>query len=216
MSTAAPIRAERRRGTWPACKRLFDVAVAAGGVLVLSPVMALIAVAVRLDSNGPAFFRQERLGREGQPFCVVKFRSMYVDTSDEIHRAYIALAARGEDAAADIKKLTRDPRVTRVGRLLRASSLDELPQLINVLRGEMSLVGPRPAIHYELEHYAPHHFERFAVRPGLTGLWQVEGRARRGFSEMLDLDVTYARQSGPRMDLKILTKTPAALIGRTA
>lgn len=178
--------------------------------------MALVAVAVRLDSRGPAIFRQERLGREGRPFRVMKFRSMAVDSDEDTHRSYIARAARGEDAAEDIKKLTVDPRVTRVGRVLRESSLDELPQLFNVLVGDMSLVGPRPALAYELEHYEPAHLARFLVRPGITGLWQVSGRARLGFIDMLDLDAEYARSSGPLTDLVILARTPAALFGRTA
>jgi lipopolysaccharide/colanic/teichoic acid biosynthesis glycosyltransferase len=216
MPSVPNIPPGRRHGAWPAVKRSIDVVGAATALVLLSPLMAVVAVAVRLDSRGPAFFRQERLGREGRPFRVVKFRSMHVGVSDAPHRSYIARAAAGDDAADEIKKLAVDARVTRVGRLLRAASVDELPQLVNVLRGDMSLVGPRPALGYELEHYAPRHFERFLVRPGLTGLWQVSGRSRLGFSDMLDLDVEYARCAGLRTDLVILAKTPAALIGRTA
>jgi lipopolysaccharide/colanic/teichoic acid biosynthesis glycosyltransferase len=216
MPSVPNIPPRRRHGAWPAIKRGIDILGAAVALMVLSPLMALVTAAVRLDSRGPAFFRQERLGREGRPFRVVKFRSMHVGVSDEPHRDYIARAAAGDDAADEIKKLAVDARVTRVGRFLRAASIDELPQLVNVLRGDMSLVGPRPALGYELEHYARRHFERFLVRPGLTGLWQVSGRSRLGFTEMLDLDVEYVRRSGPRTDLLILAKTPAALIGRTA
>ena len=183
---------------------------------MLSPLFLLVAVAVRLDSRGPALFRQERLGRDRRPFRVAKFRTMRMDASDEAHRAYIAQLAAGEVMGDGLRKLTDDPRVTRVGRVLRATSLDELPQLLNVVAGDMSLIGPRPALQYELEHYASHHFERFAVRPGMTGLWQVSGRAEVGFTEMLELDVEYARSHGPLLDLTILLKTPGALIGRTA
>jgi lipopolysaccharide/colanic/teichoic acid biosynthesis glycosyltransferase len=205
-----------RRPAWELVKRAIDVVGAGVGLVVLSPLLLLIAVAIRLDSRGPAVFRQQRLGRDRRPFRVAKFRTMRRDADDRLHREYIAQLARGEDQGEGLRKLTADPRVTRVGRVLRATSLDELPQLLNVLVGEMSLVGPRPALAYELEHYAPAHFARFSVRPGLTGLWQVSGRAELGFTEMLDLDVEYVRVQGPVTDLKILAKTPAALIGRTA
>jgi lipopolysaccharide/colanic/teichoic acid biosynthesis glycosyltransferase len=216
MPDIPPIPSAHHGRLWAKVKRGIDVVGAAVGLVMLSPLMVALALMVRLDSRGPAFFRQERLGREGRPFRVVKFRSMHVGVSDDAHRRYIARAARGEDASETVKKLTADPRITRVGRLLRATSLDELPQLVNVLRGDMSLVGPRPALPYELEHYAPRHFDRFLVRPGLTGLWQVSGRARLGFTDMLELDVEYAHRCGPRIDLMILARTPAALIGRTA
>lgn len=183
---------------------------------MLSPFLLAVAVLIRLDSRGPALFRQVRLGRDRRPFEVLKFRTMKAGAPDAAHREYIAQLAAGEVSGEGLRKLTADPRVTRVGRVLRATSLDELPQLLNVLAGQMSLVGPRPALEYELEHYQPHHFERFAVRPGLTGLWQVSGRARVGFNEMLDLDVAYARDHGPVTDLRILLRTPASLVGRTA
>jgi lipopolysaccharide/colanic/teichoic acid biosynthesis glycosyltransferase len=217
MSDPPNIDMPPRRGAWSAVKRAFDVVAAGAALVVLSPLLALIALAVRLDSRGPALFRQERLGLGGRPFRVAKFRTMHMGVSDEAHRAYIAALASGE-AGSDpgLKKLTRDPRVTRVGAFLRKTSLDELPQLLNVVTGEMSLVGPRPALTYELEHYRPQHFERFGVRPGLTGLWQVSGRSEVGFIEMLDLDVEYARSSGPLLDARILLRTPAALVGRTA
>ena len=201
---------------WAAVKRTIDVVGAGLGLVVLSPLLLALALAIRLDSRGPALFRQERLGRGRQPFRVAKFRSMRIDADDALHREYIAQLARGEVEGEGLRKLTADPRVTRVGRFLRATSLDELPQLLNVLAGDMSLVGPRPALEYELEHYAPDHFARFDVRPGLTGLWQVSGRAELGFTEMLDLDAEYARTQGPLTDLRILVRTPAALVGRTA
>ena len=181
-------------------------------MILFSPLLALIALAIRLDSGGPVLFRQARLGRELDEFTVLKFRTMKFDSSPELHRAYIAKLAAGQADEDEIKKLTKDPRITRVGKLLRRTSLDEFPQLINVLRGEMSLVGPRPALDYELEHYAERHFERFAVKPGMTGLWQVSGRNRVGFTEMLDLDVHYACNNGFLLDMKILAKTPVAAV----
>ena len=201
-----------RAGAWPACKRAIDVVLAAIVLLVFSPLLALIALAIKLNSRGPVLFRQARLGRELEEFTVLKFRTMKFDSSPELHRAYIAKLAAGQADEDEIKKLTMDPRITRVGRLLRRTSLDEFPQLINVLRGDMSLVGPRPALDYELEHYAERHFERFAVKPGMTGLWQVSGRNRVGFTEMLDLDVHYARDNGFLLDMKILAKTPVAAV----
>jgi lipopolysaccharide/colanic/teichoic acid biosynthesis glycosyltransferase len=203
-------------GAWGLCKRAVDLFGAALGLVVLSPLFVMVAVAVRLDSRGPVWFRQERLGQDRRPFRVWKFRTMQAGASDEMHRDYIARLARGEDTGEGLKKLTGDPRVTRVGRLLRATSVDELPQLLNVLAGEMSLVGPRHALEYELTHYEPRHHERFRVKPGMTGLWQVSGRSELGFTEMLDLDVEYARTTGLLTDLRILLKTPAALLGRTA
>jgi lipopolysaccharide/colanic/teichoic acid biosynthesis glycosyltransferase len=206
----------RRRPVWEVVKRAIDVLGAGLGLVLLSPLLAAIALAIRIDSRGGALFRQERLGRDRSTFRVTKFRTMRPDASDELHREYIAKLARGEVSGQGLRKLTGDPRVTRVGAFLRSTSLDELPQLLNVLAGDMSLVGPRPALDYELEHYAPAHFARFAVRPGMTGLWQVSGRAELGFTEMLDLDVEYVRRAGPGTDLMILAKTPVALIGRTA
>ena len=204
-----------RGGPWPAVKRAIDGLGAAVVLLLLAPVLALVAVAVLLDSGRPILFRQTRLGRRLEEFTVLKFRTMKADATSDAHRDYIARLAAG-NAEEELKKLTADPRVTRVGRVLRRLSLDELPQLFNVLRGEMSLVGPRPALEYELEHYEDRHFERFAVRPGMTGLWQVSGRNRLGFNEMLDLDVEYARTTGPLLDLKILVKTPVAAVSGAA
>jgi lipopolysaccharide/colanic/teichoic acid biosynthesis glycosyltransferase len=205
-----------RAGVWPALKRVVDVVGSVFGLLLFSPVMAVIAVAIKLDTRGPVLFRQARIGRSLEDFTVLKFRTMKFDSSPELHRAYIAKLAAGQADEEDLKKLTNDPRVTRVGTFLRRTSLDELPQFMNVFLGHMSLVGPRPAVDYELEHYADRHFERFAVKPGMTGLWQVSGRNRVGFKEMLDLDVEYARTSGPLVDLKILVKTPVAAVSGAA
>jgi lipopolysaccharide/colanic/teichoic acid biosynthesis glycosyltransferase len=194
-----------------------DAAVAAVALVALLPLMAAIALAVKLESRGPGIFGQRRLGRYSEPFTVLKFRTMVEGAPSEPHRRYVAqLTELGTASDGGLQKLTSDPRVTRVGAILRRLSLDELPQLINVVRGEMSLVGPRPALEYELRYYRPEHFERFLVRPGLTGLWQVSGRARLGFLEMLDLDVEYVRGRCLRLDLQILWLTPRAMIGETA
>lgn len=213
---ATPPAVVPRAGAWPAVKRSMDASLASLLLVLFAPVFAIIAVAIKLDSRGPVLFRQARLGRRIEEFTVLKFRTMKFDSSPELHRDYIAQLAAGQADEADLKKLTSDPRVTRVGRLLRRTSLDELPQLVNVLRGEMALVGPRPALEYELEHYQDRHFERFAVKPGMTGLWQVSGRNQVGFTEMLDLDVDYAHKSGFLLDLRILAKTPIAAISGAA
>jgi lipopolysaccharide/colanic/teichoic acid biosynthesis glycosyltransferase len=190
-----------------------DIAIALVLLLLLSPLLVLAAIAVMLDTPGPLLFRQERYGRGRRLFVVYKFRSMYDDVSPDSHRRFIARLATDEaGAGAGLKKLTCDPRVTRVGAFLRRTSLDELPQLVNVLRGEMAIVGPRPALAYELEFYESEHYERFIVRPGLTGLWQVSGRSEIGFLGMLDLDVEYARSNSPHLDAKILLRTPVALL----
>jgi lipopolysaccharide/colanic/teichoic acid biosynthesis glycosyltransferase len=197
-----------RAVAWAVAKRTFDAVLALVMLIAVAPLMAIIALLVKFDSPGPVLFRQQRCGRHRQLFVVLKFRTMTDGASPEAHRHYIAELARNGAKAEGLKKLTRDERVTRIGALLRKSSLDELPQLYNVLIGQMSLVGPRPAIDYELEHYEPEHYARFDVRPGLTGLWQVSGRSRLGFHEMLALDAAYARETGPLIDAQILVRTP--------
>jgi lipopolysaccharide/colanic/teichoic acid biosynthesis glycosyltransferase len=148
---------------------------------------------------------------------MLKFRSMGAGAQQDLHRRYIGELAHAPVNGSGLHKLTRDPRVTRVGAILRKTSIDELPQLLNVLVGQMSLVGPRPAVAYELRHYRPEHHERFAVRPGLTGLWQVSGRARLGLYAMLDLDVEYVRRRSVWLDLRVLLRTPRAVLqGHTA
>jgi len=197
---------------WPSVKRALDVTGSAVVIVVLSPLWVMLAVAIRIDSPGPMLFRQRRLGRGCRPFVMLKFRSMEAGASSDLHRRYIEQLVHEDPAAGEtLRKLTDDRRVTRVGRLLRRTSLDEAPQLLNVLAGHMSLIGPRPALEYELEHYRPHHFRRFEVRPGLTGLWQTSGRARVGFMEMLELDVEYVRRFSVSQDARILLKTPLAL-----
>lgn len=208
-----PQLAVARAGATARWKRPLDVAVGAAACLVALPLMAVIAVMIRLDSPGPIFFRQERVGRDGGHFRMWKFRSMYTNSEDISHRAAAAawFAAR---PAADGYKSRSDPRVTRIGRFIRRTSLDELPQLLNVLAGHMSLVGPRPAIPYELQHYLPAYFERQRVKPGMTGLWQVSGRDAVSAQDMMALDVRYVREMSLRLDVEIILRTVPALAGR--
>ncbi len=197
-----------------ALKRATDLVLATITLVCLSPLLAVVAIAIKLDSPGPVFFRQRRVGRGGSEFTMVKFRSMSADATHEAHHRYVAALAAGpvDPTNGDLLKLTDDPRVTRVGAKIRKASIDELPQLFNVLGGQMSIVGPRPAVHYELDLYRPEHLARFDVRPGITGLWQVSGRNRLGFNEMLDLDVEYAHRHGFGLDLWIIIRTPLAVL----
>jgi lipopolysaccharide/colanic/teichoic acid biosynthesis glycosyltransferase len=185
-------------------------------IIVLTvPLLLLLCCLVRRTSAGPALFRQERLGRDMRPFTMLKLRSMYVGNDDRMHRAYVTgmLSAKQEAAGRNgaLFKLTDDPRVTPLGAWLRRTSLDELPQLINVLRGDMSLVGPRPMLPWEAQLLASPYRTRFTVRPGITGLWQVSGRSRLSMRTALELDVEYARQRSVVLDLLILARTVPAL-----
>ena len=196
-------------------KRTIDAIGATVALVLLSPVFLVIALAVKLDSPGPVLFRQKRLGQGGTPFVALKFRTMRVGSDTEAHREYIEKTATSADLAANgngLYKLERPDAITRVGRLLRQTSLDELPQLLNVLRGDMSLVGPRPCIPYETEFFKPHHFDRFLVPAGITGLWQVTARAYATFGEALDMDVAYARGWSLGLDLRLLVRTPFAVL----
>jgi lipopolysaccharide/colanic/teichoic acid biosynthesis glycosyltransferase len=207
---------DRPDGLRAVVKRGSDIAVALVMLACLAPVFLLVAIAIRLDSPGPVLFRQRRIGRDGREFTMLKFRSMSADATPDAHRAYINALATGAPPAAPgargLLKLTRDGRITRVGAILRKTSLDECPQLFNVLAGAMSIVGPRPALAYELELYREEHFARFAVRPGITGLWQVCGRNRLDFYEMLELDVEYAGGYGVARDLGLILRTPWAVL----
>lgn len=187
-------------------KRVLDLALVLLAVPVLLPVFVVIALAIRLTSKGPAFFVQTRIGKGGVPFGMVKFRSMVVDA--EARRDEVLGQSDREGLCFKAKD---DPRITKLGRILRRTSLDELPQLINVLKGEMSLVGPRPALPQEVAAYPTPALERLSVLPGITGPWQVAGRADLGFAEMVALDVDYARHSSLRGDLEILVKTLRAV-----
>lgn len=198
-------------------KRTVDVVGASVGLLVTAPLFAYCALRIKLDSSGPIFFRQTRLGVEMREFTMLKFRTMRVDTDAGAHRDYVR-SIMSADAAPNtngLYKLDQPDATTRFGRWLRKTSLDELPQLINVLRGDMSLVGPRPCLAYELEGFAPHHFDRFLVPAGITGLWQVIGRARTTFLEALEMDVAYARGWSLGLDIRILLRTPLQLLRRS-
>jgi exopolysaccharide biosynthesis polyprenyl glycosylphosphotransferase len=198
-------------------KRFLDVFGSALAILVFSPLFILIAAAVKLTSRGPIFFRQERVGLGGRRFTFLKFRSMKCGSDSQLHQEYIRRFIGGEITKAHgaTFKIKNDPRLTSIGGFLRRSSLDELPQLINVLRGEMSLVGPRPAIPYEIELYQPWHRSRFLeVKPGITGLWQVVGRSKTTFDDMVRLDLQYATQWSLWLDIKILLQTPRAVVSR--
>jgi exopolysaccharide biosynthesis polyprenyl glycosylphosphotransferase len=195
-------------------KRTFDLVGASVLLVLTSPIFAYAAIRIRLDSPGPVFFRQTRLGMDLEPFTMFKFRSMYVDTDENEHREFVQSLGSSSVTVGDsgLYKLTRDDAVTPFGRWLRRTSLDELPQLLNVLRGEMSLVGPRPSIPYEIENFSPHHLERFCVPPGITGLWQVVARANSTHGEALDMDVAYVRGWSVGLDIKLALKTPFALL----
>jgi lipopolysaccharide/colanic/teichoic acid biosynthesis glycosyltransferase len=203
-----------------AAKRTLDLLVASLLLVLLSPLMVLIAVVIRLTSPGPALFRQVRTGCRCAPFVMLKFRSMYQDNDDAVHRAFVTSMLSGGpplDDSRELYKLSGDPRVTAVGGLLRKLSLDELPQLINVVRGEMSLVGPRPALPWEAALFEPRHRARFAVKPGITGLWQVSGRNLLTMRQALELDVEYAQRRNFVMDLATLARTiPVVLTRRGA
>lgn len=196
----------------PLWKRVLDVTLTLPGLLALAPLFLVLAVTIRLTSDGPVFFVQTRIGRGGRPFGMVKFRSMYQDA--EARRA--ALLAQS-DRPGLCFKARNDPRITPIGRILRRFSLDELPQLLNVLAGQMSLVGPRPALPEEVAAYPARALGRLAVLPGITGPWQVSGRAEIGFDDMVELDLAYARRPSLKADLSCLARTLSAVVsGRGA
>jgi lipopolysaccharide/colanic/teichoic acid biosynthesis glycosyltransferase len=212
--------AERKEATalgpgQAAVKRALDVVLSSALIIIAAPLLLLSWCLVRSTSAGPALFRQERLGRDMKPFTMLKLRTMYVGNDDRVHRDYVAgLLSPGQAAVARngaLFKLVDDPRVTPLGAWLRRTSLDELPQLINVLRGEMSLVGPRPVLPWEARLFEERYRQRFTVKPGITGLWQVSGRSRLSMRRALELDVEYARRSGLVFDLTILARTIPAL-----
>jgi exopolysaccharide biosynthesis polyprenyl glycosylphosphotransferase len=203
-------------------KRVLDIAGSLLGLVILSPVFLPIALGIKLTSRGPVLFKQERLGQWGKAFTFLKFRSMYVNSDASSHKAYVTKLiaggngtspAEGRKGGEVVYKMTNDRRITPLGRILRKTSLDELPQFINVLKGEMSLVGPRPPIPYEYKIYDIWHRNRVrTMKPGITGLWQVEGRSQRPFDEMVRLDLKYIGKWSIWLDLKILLKTPWVMI----
>ena len=201
-------------------KRAIDVTGSALGLILLSPVLFAISLVIKFTSKGPVLFRQRRVGWKGKEFTFLKFRSMYVNNDVTLHKEYVSRFIAGKatmkesaDGKASAYKVIDDPRVTPFGRFLRKTSLDELPQLINVLRGEMSLVGPRPPIPYEVASYDLWHFRRIVdVKPGITGLWQVRGRSKTSFDEMVRLDLLYARTWSLSLDFMILLRTPGVVL----
>jgi exopolysaccharide biosynthesis polyprenyl glycosylphosphotransferase len=202
-----------------AIKRLMDIVGSSAALILLSPIFLAIAAIVKLTSKGPVLFKQERLGQFGRPFTFLKFRSMYVNNDAKIHQEFMKKVIAGEhDGKVEgeknkVYKMTNDPRITRIGRFIRRTSLDEIPQFLNVLRGDMSLVGPRPPIAYECQEYDIWHRRRvLEVKPGITGLWQVRGRSRVRFDDMVRLDLQYVRSWSLWLDIEILLKTPAAVL----
>jgi exopolysaccharide biosynthesis polyprenyl glycosylphosphotransferase len=216
------MRGSRIEGVNFLVKRLFDIVVSTVLLLLLAPLFLLAALLIKLTSAGPVFYYQERLGYRRRKFCLCKFRSMRAGSDKEAAvsahqdylKDYIAGVASGtkDDAGRAVFKITRDPRITPVGRFLRRYSLDELPQLWNVLKGDMSLIGPRPPIAYEVDNYRPIHLRRFEARPGISGLWQVSGRNMLTFDEMVKLDLYYIENWSLELDLRILFKTISVVL----
>jgi lipopolysaccharide/colanic/teichoic acid biosynthesis glycosyltransferase len=188
-------------------KRLLDLLLASLGLLATLPIWLVIVVAIKRDSPGPAIFVQERVGVQGRRFRFYKFRSMYADAE---HR--LAELQANNEVSGPVFKMRSDPRVTKVGGLLRRTSLDELPQLLNVLKGEMSLVGPRPPLPKEVEEYRPSDAIRLSVKPGLTCLWQISGRSTVGFDEWMEFDRDYVRRMSLQLDVSILMRTVWAVV----
>jgi lipopolysaccharide/colanic/teichoic acid biosynthesis glycosyltransferase len=219
------------RSSYYISKRILDFSLALIALIVISPLMAIVAIMIKLDSKGPVLFKQDRVSvkRRSQghtsywekvTFRCYKFRTMVCNADPSLHKSYIkALIDNDSDSMAAlqggdnrIRKLTHDPRVTRLGKILRKWSIDELPQFINVIKGDMSLVGPRPAIPYEVEMYKPWHYRRLETKPGITGLWQVTARSTADFDEIVKLDIQYIDQQSFWLDLKILLKTPVVVL----
>jgi lipopolysaccharide/colanic/teichoic acid biosynthesis glycosyltransferase len=212
-------------------KRILDIVVSLIALILLFPITSLAAIIIKLDSPGPIIFKQERVGSrriihnhktywQKVTFLCYKFRTMVCDADPSLHKSYIKALInddcqgmsdlQGENT--NIRKLSHDPRITRIGRILRKCSIDEIPQFTNVIKGEMSLVGPRPAIAYEVEMYKPWHYRRLEAKPGITGLWQVTARSTASFDEMINLDIQYINQQSFWLDLLIILRTPIAVI----
>lgn len=184
------------------CKRLFDVVASACGLVLLSPVFLATAIAIKLDDGGPVFYNQERIGKDGKPFKMYKFRSMKVNADQEIEKLQ-----KHNEVDGAMFKMKNDPRITRVGKFIRKTSIDEFPQLLNVLLGQMSIVGPRPPLPREVAEYTDYDKQRLYVRPGCTGLWQVTVRNSVGFHEMVSIDLDYIKRRSFHLDLEIMLKT---------
>jgi lipopolysaccharide/colanic/teichoic acid biosynthesis glycosyltransferase len=216
-------RPEKDRPGQEMAKRVLDIVVSLAAILVVAPLLAVLWLLVRLTSPGPGLFRQQRLGRGMRTFTLLKLRTMYVGSSDQVHRDYVASLLTGGQAPITgprgLLKLETDPRTTRIGAWLRRTSLDELPQLFNVLRGDMSLVGPRPVLPWEAEMWPrayPVYLRRFEVKPGITGLWQVSGRGRLAVAESFELEADYVRLRSLGVDLLILARTLPSLMRDSA
>ena len=199
------------RSSFPVWKRIADIVLSSAALIVLSPLLLLIAAVIKIVSSGPAFLRQERVGRYGKTFGLWKFRTMHVGADAAPHRHYLEDLITRDIPMIKLDTVD-DPRVFPFGKFLRRTCIDELPQLLNVLRGEMSLVGPRPCLPYEATQYNTWQMQRFEAMPGLTGLWQVSGKNRTTFSEMIRLDIAYTKHVSLLLDLKILLKTIPAIV----
>ena len=214
------LETEKRKKVSFLIKDAMDIVFSASALMVLSPVFLLLALIIKLTSKGPVFFRQERIGQYGVPFVCLKFRSMHISNDPEIHKEFVLnfIAGKSDSSPAGsnpktVYKITNDPRVTWIGKFMRRTSLDEIPQFWNVLKGDMSLVGPRPPVQYEFDVYDIWHRRRsLEVKPGITGLWQVYGRSKTTFDQMVRLDLQYSRSWSPLLDLKILLQTPRAML----
>lgn len=224
----------QRRTIYFTAKRALDIVLAGTTLVLIAPLLAMLALFVIVDSNGPALFKQQRVtarrkkGPNGEEiwepalFTCYKFRSMYQNADSKLHQAFFQAFVNNDEASmqalqgetTEARKLTKDPRVTRAGALLRKTSLDELPQLWNVLKGDISLVGPRPAIQYEVDMYKPWHRERLNTKPGLTGWWQIVGRSSTDFDDAIKLDLWYVKNQNLWLDIVIILKTPIAVISR--
>lgn len=212
-----PIRAYR-------LKRVIDLVVASLGLLVAAPFAAVIALLIRISSPGPVLFKQPRVGKDGKEFTFYKFRSMRVGNDDSQHREYIKLFIEGKEeelkklqGGKKLYKMTGDDRVTLIGKFLRRTSMDELPQLLNVIKGEMSMVGPRPHLAYEVELYKDWHRRRLQGLPGITGWWQIHGRSRVPFDKAVEMDIWYLERQSLILDIRIMCRTiTKAIVGRGA
>ena len=201
-------------------KDISDRFLALLAIVILSPLLVIIAISIRLDSAGGAIFRQERVGKEGRRFNIYKFRTMYENNDSSKYKEFIkkyvleGIDSRLDENGKDIYELVHDPRVTKVGSFLRRTSLDELPQLINILKGDMAFIGPRPDIPFTVEMYTEHHKNRLRAKPGITGLWQVSGRRNLPFEDMVRMDIEYVNRQSPIMDAKILLLTVREILTR--
>ena len=206
---------QRNPAFFKALKRLMDIILSTFLIVIFSPIFVIIAIAIKLDSKGPIFYKAQMVGENGHRFWMLKFRSMRTDADPTIHKEFVSKLIKGQidRSKRNILKITDDPRVTRVGKIIRKLSLDELPQLFNVIKGEMSLVGPRPCLPYEYDLYKDWHRKRNSVKPGITGLWQIAGRSEVSFEEMILLDLYYIYNRTILMDLSILFETIFVVLG---